>query len=45
MIPGRLVLTVAALAILGGDPLLDIRNPRDAKPVMRGGRRSQYRIS
>ena len=32
--PGKL----ADLAFLGSDPLLDIRNTRDVKRVMRGGR-------
>jgi imidazolonepropionase-like amidohydrolase len=32
--PGKL----ADLAFLGGDPLMDIRNTRDVKRVMRGGR-------
>ena len=29
---------VADLAFIGGDPLLDIRNTRDVKRVMKGGR-------
>ena len=37
--PGKL----ADLAFLGGDPLLDIRNTRDVKRVMRGGRCSGER--
>jgi imidazolonepropionase-like amidohydrolase len=32
--PGKL----ADLTFLGGDPLIDIRNTRDVKRVMRGGR-------
>jgi len=32
--PGKL----ADLTFLGGDPLMDIRNTRDVKRVMRGGR-------
>jgi imidazolonepropionase-like amidohydrolase len=32
--PGK----IADLAFIGGDPLLDIRNTRDVKRVMRGGR-------
>jgi hypothetical protein len=32
--PGKL----ADLAFLGGDPLVDIRNTRDVRRVMRGGR-------
>ena len=32
--PGKL----ADLTFLGGDPLIDIRNTRDVKGVMRGGR-------
>ena len=33
--PGK----IADLAFVGGDPLLDIRNTRDVKRVMKGGRR------
>ena len=32
--PGK----IADLAFIGGDPLLDIRNTRDVKRVMKGGR-------
>jgi imidazolonepropionase-like amidohydrolase len=32
--PGKL----ADLTFVGGDPLMDIRNTRDVKRVMRGGR-------
>ena len=32
--PGK----IADLAFVGGDPLVDIRNTRDVKRVMKGGR-------